>query len=330
MKKVVFSMLFGMVLTLALPCAADARELVVGGQVVGIQVSTEGVLVAGLAEVESPDGRRSPAADAGLKTGDMILQADGKSLESAGDLIEAVRARQGQPTELKLRREGQELYVSVTPARSPEGQWMLGMLLKDGVSGIGTVTYCDPDTGSYGALGHSIHEGDEGPALPLEKGSITDAEVVSVTPGTAGVPGELNGCSDQGRVLGSVEQNTEHGIYGTLYSFPGGRLVETGELHPGPATILTTVSGRQVQEFRAQITRVYRDSAGEHVLLSITDPALKAMTGGIVQGMSGSPVLQDGKLVAAVTHVFVSDPTRGYGISIQDMLRSAGMDEQAA
>ena len=109
MKKVVFSMLFGMVLTLALPCAADARELVVGGQVVGIQVSTEGVLVAGLAEVESPDGLRSPAADAGLKTGDMILQADGKILESAGDLIEAVRARQGQPTELKLRREGQAL-----------------------------------------------------------------------------------------------------------------------------------------------------------------------------------------------------------------------------
>ena len=323
MKKTAISALFALLLTAGLPVAACAQELVVGGQIVGIQVSTEGVLVAEIGAVDTAEGRRSPAEEAGLKQGDLILEADGVTLEDAGALIDTVRGLDGAPVDLLVRREGRELSLTVTPARSAEGQWMLGMFLRDGISGIGTVTYYDPEAGSFGALGHSINDGEGGLLLPLEKGSITDAEVLSVTPGAAGAPGELNGCSDLSRVLGSVDQNTEHGIYGHLYSFPGGRLVETGELHLGSASILSTVNGRQVQEFDAQITRIYKDSEGEHVMLSVTDPELKARTGGIVQGMSGSPILQDGRLVAAVTHVFVSDPTRGYGISIRDMLQAA-------
>ncbi|MBO5496893.1 MAG: SpoIVB peptidase, partial [Oscillospiraceae bacterium] len=168
-------------------------------------------------------------------------------------------------------------------------------------------------------------------AVPLGQGSITDAEIVGVTPGAAGAPGELNGCADMGRVLGNIEHNTPSGIYGQSTGDLGGRLMETGEIHTGPATILSTVSGRQVEEFRAEVNRVARDSEGTHVLLTVTDPELLARTGGIVQGMSGSPILQDGRLVGAVTHVFVNDPTKGYGISVQDMLSALrGGREQAA
>ena len=206
---------------------------------------------------------------------------------------------------------------------------MLGMWLRDAVTGIGTVTFCDPETGVYGALGHSITDEDSGKAVPLETGSITEAEITGVTPGEAGAPGALNGDFTGGRVLGSVEQNGDCGIYGRGAAPWAGRTVEVGEFRTGPATILATVNGREVREFAVRITRIYRDGAGEHVMLTVTDQELCALTGGIVQGMSGSPILQDGKLVGAVTHVFVNDPTRGYGISIQDMLDAAGIAERA-
>ena len=205
-----------------------------------------------------------------------------------------------------MLRGGRPLLLTVKPARSDERQWMLGMWLRDGISGIGTVTFCDPATGLYGALGHSVSDADSGAMLPMGGGSITEAEIVSVKPGAAGVPGELNGCADPGKVLGSIERNTEHGIYGHMNQPSGGRVIETGRIRTGPATILATVDGGQTKEFSVKISRIYRDSDGEHVMLSVTDPALCARTGGIVQGMSGSPILQDGKLVGAVTHVSVS------------------------
>ena len=166
--------------------------------------------------------------------------------------------------------------------------------------------------------------------LPMDEGSITEAEIVSIKPGAAGAPGELNGSADPGKVLGSIERNTDHGIFGHMNRPGGGRIVETGEIRTGPATILATVDGGKTREFSVRVSRIYRDGDGEHVMLSVTDPELCARTGGIVQGMSGSPILQDGKLVGAVTHVFLSDPKRGYGISIRDMLDDAGVLDEAA
>ena len=330
MKKTMVSALLALAL-IAAPPTAFAQELVVGGQIVGIQLNTEGVMVAGLGEVETAAGSRAPARDAGVQTGDRILAVDGRPVKSAGELIDAVTALNGAAAELTVRRADRELRLTVQPARSAQEQWLLGMWLRDGISGIGTLTYWDPATGTYGALGHSVSDELTGEALPMSEGSITDAEVMSVQSGNPGTPGELNGCADTEWVLGSVERNTEHGIFGALMGCPGGTVLETGALRIGPATILSTVSGRQVRQYAVQITRIYKDSDGTHVLLSVTDPQLRALTGGIVQGMSGSPILQDGRLVAAVTHVFVSDPTRGYGISIYDMLAAAGiLDEQAA
>ena len=330
MKKSICSALGCLLLAAVFPIAAFAQELIVGGQAVGIRIETEGVLVSGLGQVETAEGSRSPAADAGLREGDRILQADGREVQSAAELIAAVGAAEGRPLVLTVEREDLTLLLTVRPALSQEGQWMLGLWLRDVVTGIGTVTFCDPETGVYGALGHGISDETSGCRVDVGAGSITEAQITGVTPGAPGSPGALNGDFTGGRVLGSVERNSDCGIYGRAAAPLGERTAEVGEFRTGPAAILTTVNGRELREYEVRVTRIYRDGAGEHVLLSVTDPELLALTGGIVQGMSGSPILQDGKLVGAVTHVFVNDPTRGYGISIQDMLDAAGIEEQAA
>lgn len=330
MRKTVITALFSLAVAAALTTAAWAQELVVGGQAVGIQVGTKGVLIAGLTQVETANGSKSPAQDAGLKKGDLIVEMGGESIAKASELIDRVTELDGRPAELTVQREKKTLRVTVQPVESAEGQWMMGMWLRDGVSGIGTLTFCDPATGIYGALGHSISDADTGLEMPLDEGSITDAEIVSITKGLPGAPGELNGCADMGRVLGSIDGNTAHGIYGRMYMALGTRRLETGNITTGPATIVSTVSGRQPEEYDVEINRIYRDAGGEHVMLTVVDSELCARTGGIVQGMSGSPILQGGRLVGAVTHVFVNDPTRGYGVSIQDMLASAGVKDKAA
>lgn len=330
MKKSIAAALFSLLVCSVLTTPVWAQELVVGGQAVGIQVGTDGVLVAGLTQVETGDGSKSPASAAGIKKGDLITEINGTQVQKAAELIEQVGALGGKPAELTVQRDSKTLRVTVQPIESAEGQWMMGMWLRDGISGIGTVTFCDPATGIYGALGHSISDADTGSPMQLGEGTITDAEIVSITKGASGAPGELNGCADMGRVLGSVDNNTAHGIFGRAYAALGSRTLETGKIATGPATIVSTIGGRQPQEYKIEVNRIYRDAEGEHVMLTVTDPELCARTGGIVQGMSGSPILQNGRLVGAVTHVFVNDPTRGYGVSIQDMLNSAGIEEKAA
>ena len=305
MKRQILAAGLALGLIAALPGVAFAQELAVGGQIVGIQISTRGVMVAGLGSVETAEGSRSPAKEAGIHEGDFVTAVNGREVDSAGALIAAVGELQGASAELSLLREEKSLCVTITPVLSKEDQWMLGMWLRDGISGIGTVTFCDPATGTYGALGHSVSDEKSGQTLPMSRGSITEAEVVDVVRGAVGAPGELNGCSDVGRVLGSVEKNTDHGIYGHVTAPLGGRIVETGTIDLGPATILSTVSGREAKEYRAEVTRLYKDGDGLHAMIVITDSELRDRTGGIVQGMSGSPVLQNGKLVAAVTHVSV-------------------------
>ena len=330
MKKIMLTALSCLFFTALFPTAAWAQELVAGGQVVGIQIRTDGVMVAGVGPVETAEGSCSPAEEAGLRQGDFVMEIGGRSLEGAGDLISSVGELDGAPAELTVLRQGERLQVTVQPALSNENQWMLGMWLRDGITGIGTVTFYDPATGLFGALGHGVNDADTGVTVPLRRGSITRAEITDVTPGAAGKPGELSGCTDVGRELGKVEVNSEHGIFGHCTEALGGRTLETGLLQTGPATILATVEGSQTREYQVEINRLYRDSDGQHLMLTVTDPALLSRTGGIVQGMSGSPILQNGKLVGAVTHVFVNQPEKGYGISIQDMLASVYAGEKLA
>ena len=325
-KRSVWTLVLALCL-LAVPAPeALARELLVGGQTVGIQVGTKGVLVASLTEVETENGTEKPAERAGVCVGDLITQLNGKTLTRASDLIDALARLNGKSAELTIRRGDSTLRIQVQPVRSAEDQWMLGMWLRDSVSGIGTLTFCDPESHIYGALGHCISDTGSGAEIPIGSGLLTEAEVVGIRRGAAGAPGELNGCADTDKVLGDVLDNTAHGIYGKLFAPVDGESRETGLITVGPARILCTVRGKERCEYSAEINRIYKDAEGEHVMLTVTDPELLACTGGIVQGMSGSPILQNGKLVGAVTHVFVNDPARGYGVSIQDMLRAAGLD----
>lgn len=332
MKRAFVKGLCCMLLGGLLTVGAYAQELIVGGQVVGIQVGLKGVLVAGLSQVETEGGSISPAENAGIKAGDLIVGLDGEDVDNAAALIERISALDGSPVQLTVLREEKTMRIKVQPVQAAEGQWMLGMWLRDSISGIGTVTFCDPESGIFGALGHSISDAETGVEISIAGGGITQAEIVSVKPGKVGVPGELNGVADLGVVLGRIDGNTDHGIYGQAFTVLGSRTLEIGSISTGEAHIVSTVSGREPVEYKVEINRVYHDAEGEHVMLTVTDPQLISRTGGIVQGMSGSPIIQNGKLVGAVTHVFVNDPTRGYGVSVQDMLRSAGLavEEQAA
>lgn len=333
MKNRIMSAVCAMLLTLALPVCAAAQELTVGGQPVGIELQTEGVTVAGFAEVDGAEGSGSPARDAGVREGDLIVAVGDRSVGSAGELIEALGALPDDSAELRLRRGEREETLCVRTVRSADGQRMLGLWLQDQSAGIGTLTFYDPATGVYGALGHGVTLENSGEALPIRSGRITDAQIVAVKPGCPGQPGELSGCADRGCVLGEIQKNTDKGIYGAAHAALGEGSAEVGSPVPGPALILTTLEGRRVRSYEVEIARVYTEDGTQRLLLRVTDPLLREISGGIVQGMSGSPILQDGKLVGAVTHVLVSDPTRGYGIGIGDMLAEAGIavqEEQAA
>ncbi|MBR3293114.1 MAG: SpoIVB peptidase [Oscillospiraceae bacterium] len=324
MKKIMIGVLCSLLLAGAPPVAA-AQELSLGGQPVGIEVQTAGVLVAGFAEVSGAGESVSPAREAGLQEGDRIVQVGETRVNSAQEFIDAVTRRQGERVSLRLLRGGSEQTVELQPVQAEDGQWMLGLWLRDQSAGIGTLTFYDPDTGIYGALGHSVSDETTGEPLPIRGGQITDAQIVSVQPGSRGAPGELSGCADHAQVLGEIRKNSDKGIYGVAGRALGAGSAAVGVATPGPASILTTLEGRQVRAYSVEISRVYQEQGAQRLLLTVTDPMLRQIAGGIVQGMSGSPIVQDGKLVGAVTHVLVNDPCRGYGIGIRDMLDEAGL-----
>lgn len=315
---------------------AQERYLVPVGTTVGIELKTDGVLVVGLT---TPEGSAaSPAGKAGILPGDLIIRLGDQKIASAADLLSAVREIDGGEITVTFRRGNVVRQYAVKPALSPEGDYKLGLWLRDGVSGIGTVTFYDPSTGLYGALGHAITDADTGVVIPMGRGEILDSVVIDVRKGVAGTPGELCGAFDVGKKRGNIVSNTDRGIFGFLNSGDAMRQLSSAlpvarEAKPGAATILSNVKGREIGEYAVEISKVYKnDENGRSLMLTVTDPGLLEITGGIVQGMSGSPIIQDGKLVGAVTHVLVNDPTRGYGISVGSMLEAAqnGLRQDAA
>lgn len=324
---------FATVLVLLLCCSLTAHAageaLVPMGRAVGIRLETEGVTVVGFSEVETSQGAVSPASDAGLKSGDVITAVGGRRTDTAAEFLTALSSLgSGEEISLTAKRSGKEMMFRVVPVEGEAGSLQLGLWLRDGVNGIGTVTYYDPESGSYGALGHGINDPESGALLPFAGGAITDTSVVDVVKGAPGKPGELCGQPDDECVLGSLERNTGCGIFGKGSFDNCGETVpvaEREEVKLGPASILTTIDGGTTEEYSVEISRIYRQPEDHRfLLLTVTDARLLERTGGIVQGMSGSPIMQDGKIVGAVTHVLLNDATRGYGISIHDMLEAAG------
>ncbi|MBQ2244898.1 MAG: SpoIVB peptidase [Oscillospiraceae bacterium] len=300
---------------------AGAASLIPGGQVIGLELEDGSVSVAAF------DDRCGDAARAaGLMVGDEILTVDGARVTCAEDVRAALQRSDGS-VEVEVQRSGGACSLTVRPRVTSQGP-RLGVRLRQGVTGIGTVTWYDPQSHRFGALGHGVNDRD-GKLAAMTGGTAYRATVLSVKQGERGQPGQLRGGMDDGCPLGPLEKNTAKGIFGTVDTGWMGQPLETAapsEVRTGPAKIRSTVSGETVREYDVQILKLYPRSSpeGRDLLLKVTDPQLLSATGGIVQGMSGSPIIQDGKLVGAVTHVLVNDPTRGYGIFIENMLDAAG------
>ena len=300
--------------------AYGAGYLIPGGQVIGLELSDRTVTVAAF-----DDSVGEKTRQAGLCIGDKLLQIDEKQVTCAEDVRRALNASAGHIT-VRLERKGKTETVKLTPEITKDGP-KLGIFLKQGVTGIGTVTFYDPDTGKFGTLGHGVN-GPDGRLLPMAAGTVYEASVISVKQGRSGEPGQLRGAVDAKKPLGLLKNNTGRGVFGVAdVGWQGSALpvAASEEIHTGKATILSTVSGDGVQEYSVEILKIYpktKDS-DRNLVIRVTDDRLLATTGGIVQGMSGSPIIQDGKLIGAVTHVLVNDPTTGYGIFIENMLDAA-------
>ncbi len=307
------------------------KQLVPVGHTVGIKLFSEGVLVVGLSEVEREEGSCAPAKECGLRIGDVILTADGDEIESTEHFRAVVADSGGEALDLTVRREGEMLDLCARGVEGMDGTVRLGAWIRDSLAGIGTMTFYDPDTGRFGALGHGINDTDTQMLMPLEEGAIMYSTVKAVKPGTAGEPGELRGNFDLKRDMGILSANTERGVFGTVAAedFPWQQqtmaVAAPAEVRCGRAEILSNISGDGVERYEVEIERLCGEKdADRNFILRVTDEKLLAATGGIVQGMSGSPIIQNGKLIGAVTHVFVNDPTKGYGIFIENMLDAAG------
>ena len=303
----------------------QTRYLVPVGRAVGVKLFSDGVLVVSVVELE--DGG-APARDAGVRVGDFLMKLNDQPLSSTERVQELLTENGGQDAVLTVQRNGRTMTLRCEPVPCTDGSYRIGAWIRDSMAGVGTLTYYDPASGSYGALGHGITDVDTRQLMTLSGGSIMDTGIKAVRRGEKGKAGELKGDFSTMHDVGTLTANTAGGIFGrveeaesVIPSREALPVATRGEVHTGPVTILSTVSGTEVRAYDAEILRIFSGSRDTRdLLLRVTDPALLEATGGIVQGMSGSPILQDGRFVGAVTHVLLNDPTQGYGILMETML----------
>ena len=301
------------------------------GRTVGIKLFSDGVLVVGLSDIQTQETTVSPAKDMGLKVGDVITHVNDCEVDTIEEMQSAIQTLAGQTMTLKVMRQDKQLQLCGAAVCSQQGTYQLGTWIRDSMPGIGTMTFYDPSSDIFGALGHGVNDVDTAQLMTMQSGSVMYSEVSDVKKGLSGAPGELHGNFDLQRGMGQLYANTRAGIFGTLSDesiLGSARPVEIArrsQVKTGRATILSNIAGDVVKEYQVEIMHIYPAMEGEmrNLMLKVTDPELLEQTGGIVQGMSGSPILQNGKLVGAVTHVLVNDPTRGYGIFIENMLNAA-------
>lgn len=319
---------------LLVPAPLLAYDVMVGGQSLGIILKSEGAIVVGFTPVKLADGTEVyPAKAAGVQLEDKLLAINGQPVsynQEVADLVNEYAAA-GEPVELTLKRDDSELQMTVEPALCAEtGLYRLGLYIRDANAGIGTLTFYDPATENFAALGHKIDE--QSAAGSANVGRVLAADVQYVESSRDGEPGEKVGVFDDSHLNGTILKNCNLGIYGSLTEAPANALysqpievAEASEVKPGPATILTVLEGEQIEEFSIEIERVtaQKHAGDKGMVIKVTDERLLAAAGGIVQGMSGSPIIQNGKLVGAVTHVFVNDGSSGYGCFAEWMLEEA-------
>ncbi|MEE0682220.1 MAG: SpoIVB peptidase [Candidatus Gastranaerophilaceae bacterium] len=304
----------------------ERRDILVmpGGNSVGIHINTKGVLVVGMGEVITESGSINPAYEAGVRAGDVISRVNGIEIEDAEHLSQVCNEVTG-PLVLSIVRDGGNLEFTIQPAYDVGDKvYKLGMWIRDNSAGVGTMTFSLPETGRYGALGHAITDVDTGSIITTGGGKLLNSRIVGITKGAKGIPGELKGTfSTSGDGIGVIDANCEFGVFGTLDNVEANPLYPNGillgypeEARTGRAAILTTIDGNGIAEYECEIIKIYdqSDPATKGMVIKVTDERLLEATGGIVQGMSGSPIIQNGKLIGVVTHVFINDPTRGYAL----------------
>ncbi|PLS15316.1 SpoIVB peptidase [Bacillus sp. M6-12] len=314
-------------------------KVIPGGQSIGVKLNTLGVLVVGHHLVKTAEGKKSPGEISHIQVGDIITEINGKKIEKMSDVSQLVKqsGEDSKPLRLVINRENKLIKTSLVPLKDKdEGVYKLGLYIRDSAAGIGTMTFYHPDTKKYGALGHVISDMDTKKPIVVKDGEVVRSTVTSIDKGSNGDPGEkLASFSSDRSVIGNIAKNSPFGIFGKLkQQIPNGIMDKplpitlSHEVKEGPAQILTVLDGSTVQPFDIEIvsTIPQKFPATKGMVLKVTDPELLEKTGGIVQGMSGSPIIQDGKLIGAVTHVFVNDPASGYGVHIEWMLNEAGID----
>ncbi len=308
----------------------DDTTVLLGGAPFGIKMFTDGVLVVGISDILSENGMACPARTCGLCEGDILHTVGGVEVRTNEDVSKVVSSSDGKPLEVVYTRGDATRKATLTAVKMADGTgYRAGLWVRDSSAGIGTITYYDPTCGVFAGLGHAVCDVDTGEIMPLMSGEIVGAAITGVVRGESGSPGELRGVFLDGASSGTLRINSQTGVYGFSAGFASdGRLVRTAakqEIREGPATIVSTVSGSRPEEFDIVIEKVNLSDKNptKNLVVRVTDENSLLKTGGIVQGMSGSPILQNGKLVGAVTHVFVNDPARGYGIFIENMLETS-------
>lgn len=298
--------------------ATGDKEVIIGGMPFGLTMYTSGVIVI---SVDTGDG--SPAKAAGIRENDVITKANGEEISTNEDLKRIIDASSGEDIELSLNRGKSPISLRITPKENDDGGYEVGMWIRDSAAGLGTVTYFDEGSYSFGALGHGICDRDTGMLLPLRSGKMMEAQITSTAKAQKGIAGGLNGYMTD-TVIGEISVNNGFGIFGRYTDAPAGKRVkcaDADEIEEGDAQMYCMVDSTGVRPYDILIEKVNRDdNSGQNMVIRVTDNELLEKSGGIVQGMSGSPIVQNGKLVGAVTHVFVNSPQTGYAIAIENML----------
>ena len=300
----------------------ERKNVILGGMPFGIRIYTDGLVVSGTSNV----GNKNPSSDAGIKSGDIILSVNGEKIDTNEQLLNTVEKSKGKPIEITATHDGKEYFTKITPVFDESTKkYRIGLMVRDSCAGIGTMTFIDKETNSFAGLGHGICDTSSGSLMPLEKGDIVNAEITSVNKSICGNPGSLTGTFSDISPVGIILANSDTGIYGTLNhnEFPENTIPVAfiQEVKRGKAQILTTIDNGQPKLYDIDIEDIsYNNNSNKNMVIKITDDNLLKTTGGIVQGMSGSPIIQDKKLVGAVTHVFVNDTSMGYGVFAENMI----------
>ncbi|MET3289638.1 SpoIVB peptidase [Brevibacillus fluminis] len=313
-------------------------RVIPGGQSIGVKLQTSGVLVVGHHLVNNGTEKFSPGERSGIHVGDTIIKMNDMYINDMNDVKKLVNeaGAKNEPVQMLVVRGKEKLTVNLMPAKDfKDNEYRMGLYIRDSAAGVGTLTFYEPKTGAYGALGHVISDVDTGQAIVVGDGQIVQASVTSIEKGESGNPGEkFARFYNESQVLGNITKNTPFGIFGKMKETPKRSFYQEAipvalaeQVQEGPAKILTVVDGQRVEEFDIEIVNVVKQHfpATKGMIIRVTDKRLLDKTGGIVQGMSGSPIIQNGKMVGAVTHVFVNDPTSGYGCFIEWMLQDAGL-----